>query len=251
MALFGEKYGDRVRQVIVDPVSRELCGGCHVPRTGAIGYLRVESESAVASGVRRIEAVTGALAYARADEDRALIRELAQRLGAPREQLAERVRLLAEETRALREQRAKESKGALLERVRALVEDAGRRAVPVITAQVEAASVDELRQAGDVVRQALPGGGALLAAVIDGKLSVAAVVGPKATDRLQADQWVRDAVSVAGGKGGGKKDSALAGAKDPASVAAVLERGAAYASERMKGSESGPDTTRREGVPAA
>ncbi|HTM00281.1 MAG TPA: alanine--tRNA ligase [Candidatus Omnitrophota bacterium] len=239
MALFGEKYGERVRQVIVDGVSRELCGGCHVSRTGEIGYLRIESESAIASGVRRIEAVTGALAYQRADEDRALLREIAHRLGAPREQLAERLRQIQEEARALRDERAKQSQGALLERVHALIAEAKSRGEAVITARLEAGSVDELRQAGDVVRKALPGGGALLLAVIDGKLSVAAVVGPQATDRLQADQWVRDAVSVAGGKGGGKKDSALAGAKDPALAGEVLERGAAYAAERMKGAGAG------------
>ncbi|MGE5178884.1 MAG: alanine--tRNA ligase [Bacteroidota bacterium] len=240
MALFGEKYGERVRQVIVDPVSRELCGGCHVARTGEIGYLRIEAESAIASGVRRIEAVTGALAYQRADEDRALLRDMAQRLNAPREQLAERVRQMQEEARALKEARAKQSQGALLERVHALVDEAKRRGESVITAQLEAGGIDELRQAGDVVRKALPGGAALLSAVIDGKLSVAAVVGPQATDRLQADQWVRDAVSIVGGKGGGKKDSALAGAKDPARAGEVLERGAAYAAERLKGAGVGP-----------
>ena len=238
MALFGEKYGERVRQVIVGGYSRELCGGCHVGRTGEIGYLRIEAETAVASGVRRIEAVTGALAYQRADEDRALLREMAQRLGTPRERLAERVRQMQEEAKTLKESAAKDSRQALGEQVRALVQDAKSRGESVIAALVEAGSVDELRQAGDLVRQALPGGGALLAAVIDGKLSVLAVVGPQATDRLPADQWVRDAVSVVGGKGGGKKDSALAGAKDTDRVGEVLERGAAYAAERLKGAGS-------------
>jgi alanyl-tRNA synthetase len=238
MALFGEKYGEQVRQVIVGGYSRELCGGCHVGRTGEIGYLRIEAETAVASGVRRIEAVTGALAYQRADEDRALLREMAHRLGTPRERLAERVRQMQEEAKTLKESAAKDSRQALGEQVRALVAGAKGRGESVITAQVEAGSVDELRQAGDVVRQALPGGGALLAAVIDGKLSVLAVVGPQATDRLPADQWVRDAVSIVGGKGGGKKDSALAGAKDAARVGEVLERGAAYAAERLKGASS-------------
>jgi alanyl-tRNA synthetase len=238
MALFGEKYGERVRQVTVDGYSRELCGGCHVGRTGEIGYLRIESESAIASGVRRIEAVTGSLAYQRADEDRALLREMAQRLGVPRGEISERVRQMLDEAKESRESRAKESRVALTERVRSLVADAKGRSESVITAKVDASSVEELRQAGDLVRQSLPAGGALLAAVIDGKLSVAAVVGPQATDRLQADQWVRDAVSVAGGKGGGKKDSALAGAKDPAMLGEILERGQAYATERLRGAGS-------------
>jgi alanyl-tRNA synthetase len=222
----------------VDGYSRELCGGCHVGRTGEIGYLRIESESAIASGVRRIEAVTGSLAYQRAEEDRAVLREMAQRLGVPRGEISERVRQMLDEAKESRESRAKESRVALTERVRSLVADAKGRSESVITAKVDASSVEELRQAGDLVRQSLPAGGALLAAVIDGKLSVAAVVGPQAIDRLQADQWVRDAVSVAGGKGGGKKDSALAGAKDPAMLGEILERGQAYATERLRGAGS-------------
>jgi alanyl-tRNA synthetase len=238
MALFGEKYGDRVRQVIVDDYSRELCGGCHVRRTGEIGYLRIESEGAIASGTRRIEAVTGALAYQRAEEDRTLLRELGRHLGAPRDQIAGRVQQLLEESRRLRESRSGQSMGALKERVRALAEEAKRRATPLIVAEVEASSVEELREAGDLIRAALPNGGGLLAATIDGKLSLLAAVGAQAQERLPADQWVRDAVSIVGGKGGGKKDSAVAGAKDPARLRDVLDRGAAFAAERLKGAGS-------------
>ena len=232
MALFGEKYGERVRQVIVGDYSRELCGGCHVGRTGEIGYLRVESEQAVASGVRRIEAVTGALAYQHAEHDRRLLRELAQRLGAPRDALGERVAALQDEAKRLREATSKQSKDALRERVRALAA-AATQAPRLVVAEVEAGNVEELREAGDIIRQTLPDGGGLLAAVIDGKLSVAASVGAQAVDRLQADTWVRDAVSIAGGKGGGKKDAAVAGAKDAALLAQVLERGRAFATEKL------------------
>ena len=236
MALFGEKYGERVRQVIVDGVSRELCGGCHVRRTGEIGYLRIESESAVASGTRRIEAVTGALAYQRAEEDRALLRELAHRLNAPRESLAERVAHVQEEARRLREARTRQSGEALLEQVRARIAEAKRAPVPLVVADVAAGSVEELRRAGDLIRQALPAGAGLLAAAIDGKLSLLAAVGAERVGQLAADQWVRDAVSIVGGKGGGKKESAVAGAKDASRLGDVLERGAAYAMERLKGS---------------
>ena len=236
MALFGEKYGDRVRQVIVDTYSRELCGGCHVTRTGEIGYLRIESEAAVAAGTRRIEAVTGSLAYRRAEEDRALLRELASRLGSPRDQLAARVGQLQDETRRLHEERAKQGKANLKTRVTELVAAAEGGDPPLVLAQVEASSVEELRGASDVVRQGLPQGGGLLAAVIDGKLSIAAAVGAQAVDRLAADQWVRDAVSIVGGKGGGKREMAVAGAKDASRLEEILSRGREFARERLRGS---------------
>jgi alanyl-tRNA synthetase len=239
MALFGEKYGERVRQVIVEDYSRELCGGCHVRRTGEIGYMRIESEAAIAAGTRRVEALTGALAYKRAEEDRALLRELAARLGAPREQLAGRVQALQEEARRLHERQTKQSKEQLTERVLELIRKAKTKGdPPLVSASVEAASVEELRDASDLIRKGLPNGGGLLAAVIDGKLSVAASVGPDAVDRLAADAWVRDAVSIAGGKGGGKKEMAVAGAKDASRLREILERGVAFAEERLKGSKT-------------
>src|SRR5439155_6087173 len=148
MALFGEKYGERVRQVIVEDYSRELCGGCHVRRTGEIGYMRIESEAAIAAGTRRVEALTGALAYKRAEEDRALLRELAARLGAPREQLAGRVQALQEEARRLHERQTKQSKEQLTERVLELSRKAKTKGdPPLVSASVEAASVEELRDA--------------------------------------------------------------------------------------------------------
>jgi alanyl-tRNA synthetase len=238
MALFGEKYGDRVRQVIVDGVSRELCGGCHVARTGEIGYMRIESEAAVAAGVRRVEALTGEAAYRRAEEDRALLRDLGARLGTPRGELLNRLGAIQEEAKRLRESQSKQGKEALREQVRTLIETAKADPTPLVVAAVEAGSVDELRQAGDLVRQMLPQGAGLLGAAIDGKLSVLAAVGAQAQDRLAADQWVRDAVSIVDGKGGGKKDSAVAGAKDASRIREVLDRGAAYAQERLRGAGS-------------
>jgi len=236
MALFGEKYGERVRQVVVEEFSRELCGGCHVRRTGEIGYLRIESEAAIAAGTRRIEAVTGALAYARAEEDRSMLRELAARWNVPREQLLARAAALAEEARRLRESRTHQSKQALQSQVAELVRKARADVdLPLVLAVVEASSVEELREAGDLIRKGLPNGAGLLAAVIDGKLSVAASVGAGAVERLAADAWVRDAVSIVGGKGGGKREMAVAGAKDASRVSEVLSRGAAFASERLKG----------------
>jgi len=234
MALFGEKYGERVRQVIVPGFSRELCGGCHVRRTGEIGYFRIESEAAVASGTRRIEAVTGALAYRRAEEDRSLLRELAGRVGAGKEQLAERIAALQEETKTLKSAQAKQSREGLKVQVERLIAEAAKEDPPIVVAEVAATGVEEMREAGDLIRRKLPNGGGLLAAAVEGKLSVVASVGAALQGALSAADWARDAVSIAEGKGGGKPEQAVAGAKDASKLRDVLDRGRAFARERLK-----------------
>ena len=238
MALFGEKYGDRVRQVIVDGFSRELCGGCHVKRTGEIGYLRIESEAAIASGTRRIDAVTGALAYRRAEEDRSLLHELASRMGAAREHLRERLAALQDHVHQLQAEHAKQSREGLRNTIERLIEAALREEPPLVVAEVTAHGVEELREAGDLIRRKLPNGGGLLAAAIEGKLSVVASVGTGLQGALSATDWAKDAVSVAEGKGGGKPEQAVAGAKDATRIQEVLERGRAFARERLKGAAS-------------
>ncbi|HMI30391.1 MAG TPA: alanine--tRNA ligase, partial [Candidatus Limnocylindrales bacterium] len=234
MALFGEKYGERVRQVIVPDVSRELCGGCHVRRTGEIGYFRIESEAAIASGTRRIDALTGTLAYRRAEEDRALLREIGARVGAGREQLPERVAALQDEVRQMKETHAKQSRDGLRDQVDRLIAEATKQDPPIVVAEVTAEGVEEMREAGDLIRRKLPNGGGLLAAAIEGKLSVVASVGPALQGALSASDWARDAVSIVDGKGGGKPEQAVAGAKDASRIKDVLERGRAFARERLK-----------------
>ena len=233
MALFGEKYGERVRQVIVPGFSRELCGGCHVRRTGEIGYFRIESEAAVASGTRRIEAVTGGLAYHRAEEDRALLRELAGRVGAGKDQLVERLAALQEETKALKTAQAKQSREGLKDQVERLIAEASKQDPPIVVAEVAASGVEEMREAGDLIRRKLPNGGGLLAAAVEGKLSVVASVGAGLKDALSASDWARDAVSIVDGKGGGKPEQAVAGAKDASRIKEVLERASAFPREKL------------------
>jgi len=234
MALFGEKYAERVRQVIVPGFSRELCGGCHVRRTGEIGYFRVESEAAVASGTRRIEAVTGALAYRRAEEDRATLRELGALVGAGRVQLKERVAALQDAVRKMLSEHEKKSREGLRDQVERLIAEAAKQEPPIVVAEVTAAGVEEMREAGDLIRRKLPNGGGLLAAAVEGKLSVVASVGVVLQGALSAADWAKDAVSIAEGKGGGKPEQAVAGAKDASRIKDVLERGRAFARERLK-----------------
>ena len=229
MALFGEKYGERVRQVTIAGYSRELCGGCHVRRTGEIGYLRIESEQAVASGTRRVEAVTGALAYQHAEHDRALLRELAAKLSAPRDALADRIAALQEEAKRLRDVQAKASQQATQERLRDAVRTARDEAAregrpPLLIAKIDVSTKDEMRDAREFVAKELHDGLTALVSMNERYAAVATAVGARLTSRLSAGDWANNAAKLAGGRGGGKPDRAEAGLKDLTKEREVLEQ---------------------------
>jgi len=229
MALFGEKYGERVRQVTIADYSRELCGGCHVGRTGEIGYLRIEAEQAVASGTRRVEAVTGALAYRHAEHDRALLRDLAAKLGAPKDALPERIAALQEEAKRLRESQAKQSKEATQDRLRDLVRKAREEAdrdgrPPLLIAKVDVGSKDEMRDAREFAAKELHDGLTALVSVNERYAAVATAVGAALTKVLSAGDWANNAAKLAGGRGGGKPDRAEAGLKDLTKERDVLDQ---------------------------
>jgi alanyl-tRNA synthetase len=224
MALFSEKYGDTVRMIEIPGVSRELCGGTHVRSTGQIAQFRIVSESGVAAGVRRIEAVTGAGAYARELEDRATLREAALLLRTREENLLARLRSLQEESRELQRQleRARASGGA--DAVTDLIERATEvGGAKVIAAEVEVGDADELRALGDRLRERMGSGIAVLAARVGERIALFAV----ATDDLiqrgaRADAVLREVASRAGGKGGGRPHMAQGGVGDPAKVGDAL-----------------------------
>ena len=229
MALFGEKYGERVRQVTIAGYSRELCGGCHVRRTGEIGYLRIESEQAVASGTRRVEAVTGALAYQHAEHDRALLRELAAKLSAPRDALADRIAALQEEAKRLRDLQAKASQQATQERLRDAVRTARDEAAregrpPLLIAKIDVSTKDEMRDAREFVAKELHDGLTALVSMNERYAAVATAVGARLTSLLSAGDWANNAAKLAGGRGGGKPDRAEAGLKDLTKEREVLEQ---------------------------
>ncbi|HMP38909.1 MAG TPA: alanine--tRNA ligase [Roseiflexaceae bacterium] len=247
MALFGEKYGDSVRVVTVgcrdgipaapegdiDGVpaepqfamcSRELCGGIHVARTGAIGYFRIIGETSVAAGVRRIEALTGAGAEAWADAQAALVRETAARLGVPPAQLAERVEALLGELRqrqreldALRSQAAHDTLGDLLAGVREI------GGVKYIAAQVAADDAGRLREMGDWLRDKLGSGVVALAAVSGEKVQLLTMVTRDLTEHgYHAGNLVKSLATMVGGSGGGRPEMAQAGGRDPQKIPAAL-----------------------------
>jgi len=226
MALFSEKYGDVVRVIEIPGVSMELCGGTHVRTTGQIGFFRIVSEAGVAAGVRRVEAVTGRAAYERALEDRRTLRHAASLLRTREENVIGRLRGALEEQREMQRQleRARVSGGGdvasrLLE---GAVEIDG---VKLVSASVEVDSLDEARALGDLLRERMGSGVAVLAARVGDKASLFAV----STDDLirkglRADHVVREVAASVGGRGGGKPHMAQAGVPDAERLPEALGR---------------------------
>jgi len=219
IGLFEEKYGDEVRVVQAGEFSRELCGGCHVSRTGEIGPLVIASEGSTGAATRRIEALTGlaAVEYLR-DREAALAAEVAAR--------DERIRALEADLKRARSGRVD------VQAVAADAEDAGD--VRVLAAQVEAADMDELLQVTDRVKQAVgPGAAVVLGAVADGKAMLVANFDDAAIAAgLSAAAVMREVAPVVDGGGGGKDAMARAGGKDPSRMPEAI----AHASEVMRAS---------------
>ena len=223
-ALFGEKYGDRVRVVEIPGVSAELCGGTHVRRTAEIGQFRIVAEASVGAGVRRVEAVTGPAAYRLAVEQEARLRDAAERLRTPPERLVERAEQVAEEVRALEKELREARAGGAADAVGAIVAEAesvdGAR---VVSREVAVGSVDELRALGDSLRDRLGTGAAVLAARMPERTSLFAVVTDDLVGRgVRADVLVREVATRTGGSGGGRPHMAQGGVGDPDRVAEAL-----------------------------
>jgi alanyl-tRNA synthetase len=225
MALFGEKYGDTVRVVTVGggDFSVELCGGCHVERTGDIGTFAIVSERGVAAGVRRIEAVTGRGAVERMQERERLADQLAGRYQTSFEQLPEllagrdeRLSELEDEVRKLKHQLASGDSGG--SEIRQEIEG-----IVVQARRVPEMSPAELRNLADTLRQKLGSGVVVLGMESAGKATLLAAVTDDLTDRVRAGDLVRELASVVGGRGGGKPNLAQAGGPDVGKLDEALE----------------------------
>ncbi|MBI2528015.1 MAG: alanine--tRNA ligase [Candidatus Rokubacteria bacterium] len=223
MALFGEKYGDRVRVVRIGDFSTELCGGTHLDATGQIGLFKVTSEGAVASGVRRIEAVTGDAALRHVGQEEQALREAAGLLRIPPLELPRRLQKLLDEQRQL-EKQLQELEGRLvrsraLELIASAKEVAG---VPVLAARLDGLDPEGLRSVVDLLRARLGSGVMCLGAVTEGKVNLVASVSRDLTGRFQAGRLIQEVARLVGGGGGGRPDLAQAGGKDPSSLDAAL-----------------------------
>jgi alanyl-tRNA synthetase len=225
MALFGEKYGERVRMVSVDGVpehgieaSRELCGGTHVQRTGDIGLFVVTAETAVASGVRRIEALCGSEARTRLLDARGTLEGVMEVLQSPLDKVLENVQKLQAELASLKKASAPASTLSLEAEFAALA--SGATQAPggrwVVAQLRSAGEPNAMREAADKLRGALGRGAALLALENEGKLTFLAAVSDDlvAEKKLRADELVRKVATLTGGSGGGKPHLALAGGRD-------------------------------------
>ena len=216
MALFSEKYGDTVRVVNMGDYSIELCGGTHLDKTAKIGSFRIVSEASVASGVRRIEAITGKAFVRDAAKTRDLVNAVSVAIKAKPANLEEKVVAQMEEIKTLKKEleqlKAKEAAGAVDKML------SGARAVgsvKVLTVKVPGADAGKLRQMGDVFRDKEPAVAAVLASVNGEKLTFLAVCGKDAVKAgVRAGDIVKHVCTVCGGSGGGKPDSAMGGGKD-------------------------------------
>ena len=223
MALFGEKYGDEVRVLKMGDFSTELCGGTHVGRTGDIGLFKITSEAGVASGVRRIEAVTGdgALAYV-ADEERRL-GELSQLLSSSGDDAVEKLRQLFDKQKKLeRELDSLRSKaaGSATADLAGSAKDVG--GIKVVAARLEGLDAKSLRDSVDQLKQQLGDCVILLAGAADGRVSLIAGVHGKALGRIKAGSVVAHVAAQIDGKGGGRPDMAQGGGSDAADLPAIL-----------------------------
>ncbi|MCL9662005.1 alanine--tRNA ligase [Paenibacillus hunanensis] len=225
MALFGEKYGDIVRVVKIGDYSIELCGGCHVDNTSRIGLFKIVSESGIGSGVRRIEAVTGRLAYMFLDSQLDILKQAAVQLKSNVHDVPKRIEALNQQVRDLgRENESLQSKLSLIEagQLTDQVETVG--STPLLATEVQAPSMDALRGLADELKVKLPEAVLVLGAAIEDKVNFVVVVPKSGIERgLHAGKLVKEVAAICGGGGGGRPDMAQAGGKDASKLREALE----------------------------
>ncbi len=226
LAFFGDKYGDRVRVVEVPGYSVEFCGGTHLDNIGEIGLLKIVSESSIASGIRRVEAVTGALAEEMFREQSHQLKAMREMLNAQSEQaVMEKVQKLMDERKDLENELEKLKMQLAASQMDDLVNEAEQiQGVNVIAKVMQASSADELRHLGEALNSKLKNGVALLGAVVGDKVSLVAMVSDELTKQLQAGKLVGEVAKVVKGGGGGRPNFATAGGKDLAGLNDAMAR---------------------------
>jgi len=224
IALFGEKYGDTVRVLRIGSDSIELCGGTHVPRAGDIGLFKIVLETGIASGIRRIEAVTGETAVRRFIDSENRLETAAQRLKSSRDELLPRIeqlqssnRALEKQVEALKSRLASQTGGDLAAQAQEV------KGLKVLAANLDGANVKTLRETVDQLKNKLGAAVVVLTSSEDGKVSIIAGVTKPESERIRAGDLANMVAEQCGGRGGGRPDMAQAGGNQPENLAGALE----------------------------
>jgi alanyl-tRNA synthetase len=234
VALFGEKYGDEVRVLTFGDFSVELCGGTHVDRTGDIGIFKITSEGGVASGVRRIEAVTGKGAVALIDDQQKSLQNIAMMLKSQPDQIGNKVEQLLKRNKELEKDLAA-AKQALItggsnDQSMDVEDIAG---IKLLVSRIDGADAKTLRDAVDRYKDKLQSAIVVLGSVDSGVVRLAAGVTKDNTDRVKAGDLIKPVAEQVGGKGGGRPDFAQAGGSDAAALDSALQSVSAWLVERL------------------
>ncbi|EDW0109939.1 alanine--tRNA ligase [Salmonella enterica] len=235
MALFGEKYDERVRVLSMGDFSTELCGGTHATRTGDIGLFRIISESGTAAGVRRIEAVTGegAMATVHAQSDR--LNDIAHLLKGDSQNLGDKVRAVLERTRQLeKELQQLKDQAAAQESANLSSKAVDLNGVKLLVSELAGIEPKMLRTMVDDLKNQLGSTVIILATVVEGKVSLIAGVSKDVTDRVKAGELIGMVAQQVGGKGGGRPDMAQAGGTDAAALPAALASVQGWVSAKLQ-----------------
>ncbi|ENN6677497.1 alanine--tRNA ligase [Salmonella enterica] len=235
MALFGEKYDERVRVLSMGDFSTELCGGTHASRTGDIGLFRIISESGTAAGIRRIEAVTGegAMATVHAQSDR--LNDIAHLLKGDSQNLGDKVRAVLERTRQLeKELQQLKDKAAAQESANLSSKAVDLNGVKLLVSELAGIEPKMLRTMVDDLKNQLGSTVIVLATVVEGKVSLIAGVSKDVTDRVKAGELIGMVAQQVGGKGGGRPDMAQAGGTDAAALPAALASVQGWVSAKLQ-----------------
>jgi alanyl-tRNA synthetase len=231
MQFFGDKYGDTVRVVQIgghaqklDGYSMELCGGTHTRATGEIGLFRIVGESAIAAGVRRIEAIAGLEAYRKASDELALIKSLAGKVNSPVQELEKKIeallvqqKKLEKEVQIAMQRNASNAASELLERAHTV------NGIPLITHNLGDADGEFLQATADALKGRFKGV-VVLGGCGNNAVTLIATVSPEFTAKVQAGKLIQAIAPVVGGKGGGKPDNARGGGKDASKLDEALAR---------------------------
>lgn len=229
MALFDEKYEDKVRLLEIADISKELCGGTHASRTGDIGSLRIVSEGSVSAGVRRLEALTGLSAWAHSQTREAVLDDLCELLKSPYADLSERVKQIQEQARSLEKQLEKEQAQHAVSSANSLIAEGekitvGDKEIFLIRREIPGCTADQLNQMLDLLRDKAPEGISVLGTQTEGKAVLVCGVSPSLTKAFPAGKIIKSAAAITGGGGGGRPDRAQAGGKDGSKLPEALER---------------------------